>query len=349
MKNRLLLILLMLGVGPLSWATSNCSISNVTSTQIASASTRIYDPGTVIVTLACTGDGSTVVPLTGSYPTALLNTYNLTGYFLYEVGQTPSGSSAPSANYTVTIKDADGFALDLALLTGNGSASNAQLTTITNGTTSYPVVRSSLTVSTANTGGGVTTLDLIFRASSSAAGIASIAQQGAAGANPWLASGTLTNNNASPAANNLGVLPCYVGTAPTYTAGNQILITCDTNGSAKVEPTPSANAVAPSESTLTSVTTSQNVKASAGTIYAISYQNGAASVCWVQCVDSSGAGTLGTSTIFNYPMAASSTGSFNIGDIPSAKSTTGLACGFSTAASGASACGTAGTLIVMYK
>jgi hypothetical protein len=43
--------------------------------------------------------------------------------------------------------------------------------------------------------------------------------------------GQLTNNNAAPAANNLGVLPAVAATAaPTYTAGDQVLLVTDTSG-----------------------------------------------------------------------------------------------------------------------
>jgi hypothetical protein len=173
------LLMLLMGVGS-AWAVGTCTVSNVTSTQIAAESNRIPDAETVIVTLTCTADSatgsypSTTIPLTGYYPASYLNTYNLTGFFLYQVGQTP-GSTAPTANYTVTIKDTKGFALDLGLLTSNGSASAAQMISIANATTNYPVVRSGLTV--AITGNSVNsaqiTLDLIFRAASLSAGVSS--------------------------------------------------------------------------------------------------------------------------------------------------------------------------------
>ena len=165
-------LLFVLALPRLTFAAGTCVVSNVTSTQIAAESNRIADPGTVIVTLTCTGDSgngsfpSTTVPL---YSTSgLLNTYNLTGYYLYEVGRTP-GSTQPTASYTTTITDAQGFALDLTLLTTNGSASAAQLTPITSSSAPFPVynvVRSALTVAiTANSvHSAQITLDLIFRA-----------------------------------------------------------------------------------------------------------------------------------------------------------------------------------------
>ena len=169
---KLLLILLVLCTCP-AWAAGTCVVSNVTSSQNAAA--RIPDAGVVIVTLVCTADAAAAtypaatVPLTGSYPAgSVRNAYNLTGYYLYEVGRTP-GSTAPTASYTTVITDSRGFALDLALLTTNGSATAAQMTSITSATlllNSYPTVRSALTVqiSANSVNSAVITLDLIFRA-----------------------------------------------------------------------------------------------------------------------------------------------------------------------------------------
>jgi len=172
------------------WAAGTCIVSDVSSTQIASLSNRIADPATVIITLTCTADSSaatfpsTTVSLSGSYPTSSLNTYNLTGYFLYQVGETP-GTTAPTNGYTVTIKDSTQFALDLGLLSSNGSSSSASLATIANATTSFPIVRSSLTV--AITGNAVNsaniTLDLIFRASGVVT--TAVAQGAASTTSPW--------------------------------------------------------------------------------------------------------------------------------------------------------------------
>lgn len=47
--------------------------------------------------------------------------------------------------------------------------------------------------------------------------------------------GTLTNNNAAPSTNNVGVLPAIVvSSAPTWTAGNQSLLTVGTDGALRV-------------------------------------------------------------------------------------------------------------------
>ena len=135
------------------------------------AQDRVPDSKTVIVTLACTASATSTV---GSYPSttvsltpssAVTSPWNLYGYYLYQVGRTP-GLTQPTGNYTITITDTQGFALDLALLTSNGSASAAQLTGIYSAAVAYPVVRSALTV--AITGNSVSaagiTLDLVFKA-----------------------------------------------------------------------------------------------------------------------------------------------------------------------------------------
>jgi hypothetical protein len=48
---------------------------------------------------------------------------------------------------------------------------------------------------------------------------------------PWVTKGSLTHNNAAPAANNVGVLPAVASTgAPTYTDGDQVLLSADLSG-----------------------------------------------------------------------------------------------------------------------
>jgi hypothetical protein len=150
----------------LATAVGTCVVTDVTSTQIASGSNRIADSNTVIVTLTCTAsadDGSfpaTTIPISGYYPQTYLNTYNLTGYYLYQVKRIPGNNSAsvvsctagcPQASYTTVVPDADGFAVDLAALTTNGSATATQETLIASSTVGYPTISSALTVAiTAN-------------------------------------------------------------------------------------------------------------------------------------------------------------------------------------------------------
>jgi hypothetical protein len=143
---------------------------------------RVADAVTAIVTITCIADsgGSATFPTAtiALVPSTTTNPpYNLYGYYLYQVGRTPGNVSSsqltcsvacPTTLYTVTITDTQGYAIDLGLLTSNGSASVAQLTLMENTSTGYPVIRSAPTV--AITGNGATnysatvTLDLIFKA-----------------------------------------------------------------------------------------------------------------------------------------------------------------------------------------
>jgi hypothetical protein len=173
MRNWLIWLLLVFGLPATALAAGTCVISDVTTTQ--NISSRVPDAETVIVTLVCTADASAhtypaaTIPLTGTSPSgSLLNAYNLTGYILYAVGRTP-GATAPTANYTTTITDYRGYAMDNALLTTNGSATAAQWTWISPATAPYPVfpvVRPgpiTVQISANSVNSAVITLDLIFR------------------------------------------------------------------------------------------------------------------------------------------------------------------------------------------
>lgn len=171
-KRSIIFILLVLLCAIPAWCAGTCVVSDATSSQ--SSGSRVPDSGTVIVTLVCTADASahtypaTIVPYFGYYPSSALNIYNLTGYYLYAVGRTPGGT-APTANYTVTITDYRGFALDEAELTANGSATAAQFTIIGPATAPYggPVVRpgnQTVQISANSVNSAVITLDLIYRA-----------------------------------------------------------------------------------------------------------------------------------------------------------------------------------------
>jgi hypothetical protein len=77
--------------------------------------------------------------------------------------------------------------------------------------------------------------------------------------------------------------------------------------------------------------------------------NGAASTCWVEFVNSAGAGTLGTAPIFSVPLPASTTQPIWITlPFPVAFST-GIAVGIATLVNGSVACGTGGNLTVFYN
>jgi hypothetical protein len=182
MKLKALFLLLALAITVPVFATGTCTVTDVTSTQ--NANSRVPDSWTVDVVIKCTADGSgsiptaTAIPMSGSTSSSgLINTYNLFGYYLYQVGRTPGNVTAsntscsatcPTANYSTTITDVQGFALDLGLLTSNGSATAAQMNVIANSTTNYPVVRSGnlvlgVTGNTSSNANAVIIFDLIFK------------------------------------------------------------------------------------------------------------------------------------------------------------------------------------------
>jgi len=178
MKKILFTIVAFLMLYGLAFATGSCVLTDITSTQIAAESNRIPDSFTVDVKLVCTDDGSGIasktVPVSGYSPQTYLNTYNITGYYLYQVKRTPGNNSAtvtscgatcPAANYSVTITDTNGFALDLGLLNSNGSATATQVTGIYNTTSVYPTVQSGLVVAVTGVtnASAIVTIDLIFK------------------------------------------------------------------------------------------------------------------------------------------------------------------------------------------
>lgn len=113
--------------------------------------------------------------------------------------------------------------------------------------------------------------------------------------------------------------------------------------------TAALNALTPTA--LSALTTSVNVKASAGNVYGVFALNGAASTCWVQFINSAGAGALGTGVVFSVPLPASTTQPVYVQPSPFALAqfSTGIAVGVSTTATGAVACGTAGAVVVFSK
>jgi hypothetical protein len=104
-------------------------------------------------------------------------------------------------------------------------------------------------------------------------------------------------------------------------------------------------------SSKSTVTSSVNVKASTGNVYGVFAINGAASTCWIQFINSAGAGTIGTGVIFAIPLPASTTQPVYVAPSPFALSnfSTGIAVGVATTATGAVACGAGANLTVWYQ
>jgi len=97
------------------------------------------------------------------------------------------------------------------------------------------------------------------------------------------------------------------------------------------------------------VTTAVNVKASAGNVYGVFFLNGAVAGCWLELIDNSGNGTLGTGVVVSLPMASSGSQLLTFNP-PIGPFVSGIAVGSASAVGGASACGTAATgVTVLYK
>ena len=85
---------------------------------------------------------------------------------------------------------------------------------------------------------------------------------------PWVVAGGLTHNNAAPAANNVGVLPAVASTAaPTYTTGDQVLLSTDLSGNLRVSGTFASGALVDLVGTLVAL----NALNTAATINAFGY------------------------------------------------------------------------------
>lgn len=144
--------------------------------------------------------------------------------------------------------------------------------------------------------------------------------------------------------------PGVARAAPTaITAGRSEKLELDTvTGAQYVAEAATTSATGLTTTGAATVTSSVNFKASAGNVYGFGVVNGAGAGCWLQCVNSAGAGTLGTAVIFQAPLPTSATAYSGPGPIPLGSFSTGIACGVASAVNGASACGTAATGVAIY-
>jgi hypothetical protein len=141
---------------------------------------------------------------------------------------------------------------------------------------------------------------------------------------------------------------------PAPSNGQTLPFQCDSTGNAFAALAPtSAAGTGLSVFSNAAVTTSVNVKASAGNIYGYQVVNGSASVCYLQFINSAGAGTLGTGFTFSVAVPGSGVngGVFGPFIFPVSQQTqaTGIAVGLSTTQNGSTACGSSGIVTVWYK
>lgn len=137
-----------------------------------------------------------------------------------------------------------------------------------------------------------------------------------------------------------GTAVLNIAMSPTASSTVDAIVTPQIAASSALTPT-----------TFATLTTSTNVKTSPGNVYGVYALNGAASTCWIQFINSAGAGTLGTGVIFSVPLPASTTQSVYLQPSPLALAnfSTGIAVGIATTQTGNVACGTAGTVVVFSR
>lgn len=157
-------------------------------------------------------------------------------------------------------------------------------------------------------------------------------------------------NDATAVGNGLQVHPAVARAGPSaVTAGRSELEQMDTvSAGIYMTQTATTNAIGLTTTGAATVTSSVNFKASAGNLYGFGIVNGAGAGCWFQCVNSAGAGTLGTAVIFQVPIPTSASIYQPPGTVPLGSFSAGIACGVASAVNGASACGTAATGVAIY-
>jgi len=101
--------------------------------------------------------------------------------------------------------------------------------------------------------------------------------------------------------------------------------------------------------TCTGLTTAVVVKASAGNLYGFTAYNGAATVCFVEFINTASAPALGTNAVFSVAIPATTSIVWPQAEIPLVNFSTGISVGLATAYNGATACGTAGDVYPIYK
>lgn len=156
------------------------------------------------------------------------------------------------------------------------------------------------------------------------------------------AANTKTNeifSNITDHTNSLSAAISALGTSPTGT---------DVMAVNAVQLASTAAGAALSSAAKATVTSSVNVKASAGNVYGLSILNGAGAGCWLELINSASAGTLGTAVIFNIALPTSGTLTIPPGALALGNFSSGIAVGAASAVGGASACGTAVTGVTVF-
>jgi hypothetical protein len=117
------------------WAMGSCVLTSTEKVVIDSKTQRVY------VTLTCTSDGSGITAYSLSP-----DTYRIRGWFLYNVTTDPSGTSAPTDNYDVTLLTSGGEDITNGTALLNRSTSTTQTALISDSTRGYHMMDSALAV-----------------------------------------------------------------------------------------------------------------------------------------------------------------------------------------------------------
>jgi hypothetical protein len=129
------IILLVIGFAGQVWATGSCVLTSTQDITVNNQIQRKY------ITLTCTSDGSGIAAYS-------LNpaTYNMRGWYLYNVTTDPDGTSAPTNNYDVTLLTSGGEDITNGTALLNRSSTVTQTALISDSTRGYHMMDSALAV-----------------------------------------------------------------------------------------------------------------------------------------------------------------------------------------------------------
>lgn len=130
-----IIFILVLAFAGQVWATGSCVLTSTETVRVNGDPVRKY------IKLTCTSDGSGIAAYSLN-PT----TYNLRGWYLYNVTTDPDGTSAPTDNYDVTLLTTGGEDITNGTALLNRSTSATQTALISDSTRGYHMMDSALAV-----------------------------------------------------------------------------------------------------------------------------------------------------------------------------------------------------------
>lgn len=311
--------------GSQTTAQATISFTPGNSTQVFPVSPTQVSGDQIVATYACSG----------TYPTAGTISTTFAPSPAVQVGQYNSAlPTLVSGNFGVPELDVNGRLIEVgAGVAGTPAGGVASVQGVTSMT---PLAVSATTAANSNSNplfasvtDGTTKATVISATAALKTDMSSVAGTATVTAASGVQKVGITGNaNAS--------LDAAIGTIPTN------------NLAAILVPTTAAGG-ALSSSGKSAVTTSVNVKASAGNVYGLSVVSGATSGCWLELINSATAGTLGTAVIIN--IALPNAGVVNIppGTLALGNFSSGIAVGVASAIGGGTVCATASSITVIFQ